>query len=155
MAKAILVKSARKPNPVAQVGESYWWWQFRYGGKHYSKDRPTRSQLTQSSFLSQLYSLEDEFEWGSTVDDLENNLRDFIGELETLQDECQESLDNMPDSLRDSSPTGELLQERLNALEEWIDALGNIDFEAAEEEMDDKRFDRIKGEIEVANPEIN
>ena len=37
------VKSARKDNPVAKKGESYYWWKFRYGGKRYSKTpRPGR-----------------------------------------------------------------------------------------------------------------
>jgi ElaB/YqjD/DUF883 family membrane-anchored ribosome-binding protein len=45
------------------------------------------------------------------------SLRDEVAsELQNIGSECQENLDNMPDQLQ-YSPTGELLQERIDACE--------------------------------------
>lgn len=70
MARATFVKKARKDIPGTDIkaGESYYWWKFRFGGKHYSKTPPRRSQLTQSDFLGQLYAIEDEIQ-GLVADD--------------------------------------------------------------------------------------
>ncbi len=56
MARAHFVKKARKDNPAAGIkaGDSYYWWKFRRGGKHYSKTAPRPSQLTQSEYLRRL-----------------------------------------------------------------------------------------------------
>lgn len=37
MARATLVKKARKDIPGTDIkaGDSYYWWAFRFGGKHY------------------------------------------------------------------------------------------------------------------------
>jgi len=130
MARANFVKRARKDNPVVSRGESYWWWQFAFGSKQYSKIQPKRSQLTQSSFLAQLYDLEDTFEFDSG--NLEESRSDLISQLEGLRDECQDSLDNMPEHLRDTSDSGILLQERIENLDEWISNLENVDLEDLE-----------------------
>jgi len=62
MPRVNFVQKARKDNPVAKAGESYYWWKFRYGGKHYSLTRPRESQLTQSEFLGAMYSLLEEIQ---------------------------------------------------------------------------------------------
>ena len=87
MPRVTFVKSARKDNPVAKKGESYYWWKFRYGGKRYSKTRPRPSQLTQSPYYSQVRSLVEQIE-DATVTDQEQfeELRDAMREeLESLQ----------------------------------------------------------------------
>ena len=83
-------------------GESYWWWQFKNGGKNISKERPKRSQLTQSNYLSQLYDIMDRMDELSVdePEDFESVLDEFKSDLENLKDECQSSLDNMPESLQ-------------------------------------------------------
>lgn len=58
----------------------------------------------------------------------EVGLEELITDIETIRDECQENLDNMPESLQ-SSPTGELLQERIDGLDEAISILENIDID--------------------------
>ena len=42
MPRVNYVKKARKAIPGAdiKVGDAYYWWKFRYGGKHVSKIRP-------------------------------------------------------------------------------------------------------------------
>lgn len=66
MTKAHFVKKAAKDNPAVKKGEPYWWWKFMVGGrggpKHYSATRPRPSQLTQSEFLSAIYSQQEDLE---------------------------------------------------------------------------------------------
>lgn len=62
----------------------------------------------------------------------ENHSADFDGvediksELESIRDEQQEKLDNMPDSLRDAD-TGMLIQDRIDNLEGVINELDGFD----------------------------
>ena len=119
------VKKARKDNPVVKRGEGYYWWKFRFGPKMYSKTYPKRSQLTRSGFLSTLWDIEDGLKATATPDDGDA----LIDELEQLQGECEDSLDNMPEQLRDSSDSGMLLQERIDNLGEWIDSIYAIDWD--------------------------
>ena len=134
------VKKARKDNPVAKAGESYYWWKFRHGGKRYSKTPPRPSQLTQSAYFGSIRSLVETIEDTTVTDqdqleELKEQVRD---ELESIQSECQDSLDNMPDSLQ-YSPTGELLQERIDACDSAISDLDMIDdFEFEENDFDDE-----------------
>lgn len=138
MARAVFVKSARKARPEygIAVGDSYYWWKFRFGGTHYSKTPPKRSQLTQSPFLSQLYELQDRISdiKAEDRDDLKSQIEEICSEIENLRDECQESLDNMPDQLQESD-TGQMLQERVEALDGWKDELENIDTEDEDREL--------------------
>ena len=130
MPRVHFVQKARKDNPAVKAGESYYWWKFRYGGKRYSATRPRQSQLTQSPYFGTVYSLMEEIEDTSVMDegDLES-LRDSIqSQIEDLGQEAQDSLDNMPDSLQ-YSPTGELLQERVDACETASDEISSIDIE--------------------------
>jgi len=124
-------------------GESYYWWQFKNGGKNISKTSPKRSQLTQSSFLSQIYSIEENISTfhSTDPDDCINSLEQWIEELNEMKEQCEESLSNMPESLQ-SSPTGELLQERIDGLDEIIQEMESIDTDldnsdiAEEEELE-------------------
>jgi len=61
MARANFVKAAAKDYPEQGIkkGDSYYWWKFRHGGKRYSKTMPKQSQLTQSEFLSGVWSVEE------------------------------------------------------------------------------------------------
>lgn len=122
------VKKARKDNPVAKRGESYYWWKFRYGGKQYSKTPPKQSQLTQSPYYATLYDLQDEIAEADCCDeDTLEALKERVSEaLRELGQECQEKVDNMPDSLQ-HSPTGELLQERADACDSAADEVENIE----------------------------
>ena len=120
------VRKARKSysNDGIEKGDSYYWWQFAFGRKIRSKTKPVRSQLTQSGFLSNLYDLQDglanRFTDIYAIADDKQNLYD---ELEGMKQECEDSLENMPEGLRETSSSGELLQERIDALEEWLDEL--------------------------------
>jgi hypothetical protein len=140
MPRVTHVKSARKDNPVCKKGESYYWWKFRYGGKRYSLTRPKPSQLTNSPYYGQVRSLVEQIDATDVTDNDDfTALRDEItSELETLRDECQGNLDNMPESLQ-YSPTGELLQERIDACENAqgeVENLEELDEEPVREDFD-------------------
>lgn len=120
------VKKARKDNPVVKKGEGYYWWKFRFGPKVYSRTYPKRSQLARSGFLSTLWDIEDRLSTIATSDDGDEP----IAELEELQGECERSLGNMPEQLREPSDSGMLLQERVDSLGEWIDSIYAIDWDA-------------------------
>ena len=151
MPRVTHVKSARKDNPVAKKGESYFWWKFRYGGKRYSLTRPRPSQLTQSAYFGTLYSLLETIEDTglSDPDDWESLVDDVKSQLEDLGQETQDSLDNMPESLQ-YSPTGELLQERVDAVESAVSDIECIDepddFEEEDYEREDYEREEYDGE---------
>ena len=143
MPRVTHVKSARKDNPVCKKGESYYWWKFRYGGKRYSLTYPKGSQLTQSTYYGTVRALSETLEEQNIQDndELISARDDIQSELETLRDECQDSLDNMPESLQ-YSPTGELLQERIDACEEAVGEVENVEeFDEDEPDRSDSEFD--------------
>lgn len=142
MARAHFVKKARKDNPVAKKGEPYYWWKFNFGRKQYSKGAPSRSQLTQSAFLGQIYDIEDRISCTSIEDqtDAEGQIADLVADLENLRDECQESLDAMPEHLQETSSSGELLTERIESVEEMTSELVGIDTEV-DELQDEGEYD--------------
>lgn len=140
MPRVTFVKAARKNNQVCKKGKSYYWWKFRYGGKRYSLTPPRPSQLTQSAYYGTVRALTEQIEDANIQDNDELiSMRDEIGsELESLLDETQGSLDNMPEQLQ-FSPTGELLQERIDAVEEAISEIECIE-ECDEEEPEQDDF---------------
>ena len=173
MARLNVVKKSRKDYPEHGIkkGDMYYWWKFRFGGVQKSLTKPRRSQLTQSDFLGQVYDLEDEMNEASKID--EGTIDDWVSTLESLRDECQEKIDNMPEQLQENSSSGQLLQERVDQLEDWISTLEGIDVEIDEESiksdaeadlnegdnLDDlieektqERFDEIESEVESSSP---
>ena len=129
MPRVYFVKKARKDNPVAKRGESYYWWQHAFKPKQFSKTKPKPSQLTGSAFLSELYALQEEILGGmiTDFDSMEDYQQDIVGRLTELQEQCQDSLDNMPDHLQDTSSAGELLTERIDALDGAISEIESYD----------------------------
>jgi len=140
--KVYEVKHARKAKPDAgiAVGDRYYWWCFlgrsgkrRYSIKCVSKTYPRRSQLTRSAFLGALYDIED------TVSDIEANdsfpdvLEEIKADIQSLIEETQASLDNMPENLQQGE-TGQLLQERIEGLESWLQEIEGIDANEPDEE---------------------
>lgn len=150
MAKVTFVKSARKENPVAKVGESYFWWKNFRGPKRFSKTKPTRAMLTTSEFLSQVFTIEDE-----TIPALNSpeEVADIITELEELQSQVEDSRCNMPDHLQDVG-SGELLQTRYDELQCWMDELETVaesysDIDDLPEDQDkEPRLEEFRNEIQ-------
>lgn len=136
MARLHFVKKARKDNPVCKQGESYWWWAFMVGGrggpKHYSKDRPKASQLTQSEFLGAMMDIADELSTLSADDSLESMVEDIVGRIRELGEEQKSKFDNMPESFQQGD-TGQLLESRAEKCEEIAG-----EFEAITYDVSDK-----------------
>lgn len=128
------------PDQGIKKGDTYYWWQFRHGGKIKSKTYPKPSQLTQSAFWGTVYSIQESNEQVPAFDDIESAIDDIKGELEALRDEQQEKLDNMPEGLQQGA-TGELLQERYDTLDGVISDLEGIDLEFEEPDDEDKPED--------------
>lgn len=140
-------KSGKRPDAAA-----YYWWKFRYGGKRYSKNRPRASQLTQSNYYSSILSLLEDIEDTDTLnigqEELESMRDEWVSQINDIASECQDSLDNMPESLQDA-PTGELLQQRVQSMEEWADELESVDIDFEPQNVDCPECD---GGGEVDNP---
>ena len=115
-------------NPIIG-GQTYYEWSFRYGGthrQHESHGRPKASQLTQSK-LSGVYSAVESAESAindaDNVDDIRAALEECASEVESVKDEYQESLDNM---ISQDGSVAQDVQEKIDALESFIDELNNV-----------------------------
>lgn len=150
MPKVHRVEKARKAWPGGiEIGDSYYWWKFRFGPKICSKTYPKRSQLTQSSFLSQLWDLEDSINNISSIDDA----NEILEGLRALGEECQDSFDNMPEQLQESSESGQLLQERIDGLEDWTAEIEDA-ISDAESDEEEGWLERLIDYIQDTNPGI-
>lgn len=128
MPRVHFVKRARKDYGEIKKGQSYYWWKFRYCAKSRSITPPTPQQLTQSAFWSQVYDLQDQMSNITNEDERD----ELVEQIREFADEQSEKRTNMPDSLYDS-PTGELLGEREDSLNQWADELEAIEFDEEEE----------------------
>lgn len=137
MARAHFVKAAAKDNAVVKKGESYWWWAFRFGGKHLSKEQPKPSQLTQSAYTSGVLAL------GEMIDDYPLNeagdlemLRDDVDtQLDEIKSTVEDSLSNMPEGLQQGE-TGSMMQERIDACDSAQSDVQSLDTEFTSELVD-------------------
>lgn len=156
MARANFVKKARKDVAGTDIkkGESYWWWQFAYSPKSYSKEAPKQSQLTRSAFKVQMYDIGDRISAvGTECDDFEGEVSDIVDELQGLRDECEEKLQNMPEQLQESN-SGEILQGRMDSLEEMISELEEIDCSIDTDKEEGETEEEYQDRIEERKQEI-
>lgn len=155
MPKLHFVKKARKDNPVVKKGESYYWWQFAYCSKSYSKAQPRPSQLTRSEFYSQYFAIQeriaDELPGLEEEDDFKAFIDDIVEEIQALEDDTQSKLDNMPEQLQ-YGDTGQLMQERVDRLIGWADELSSIDIQISDEGGDWQ--ETVREEISCTDPGI-
>lgn len=144
MPKLHHVMHARKAQPANGIekGDSYYWWEFRNGGKHVSKTRPRRSQLTQSEFYAAMWEAEDSLtEAVSLTSDKDGILEALNSALDTVRDQmdsCADKVSNMESAFPNGSPTIDLVQQRADRCEEIVDELERLigEIEALEEEDD-------------------
>lgn len=134
------------PNESIHInkGEPYYHWEFKNGPKQYSKTPPKPSQLINSPFLRQVQEIQERVgEFECTNEDDFNTFRDeLVDEIEQMRDECQEKLDGMPESLQ-SAPSGEMLQGRVDSLEEWSSEISNVSMDIDEDEDEDAQLESI------------
>lgn len=96
----------------------------------------------------------------------EDTAQQIADELDSIKDQCQDSLDNMPEGLQEGD-TGQLIQERIDNLDSAISDLEDINYDALkenakdevdsdegtdeyEEELTEKTKDALRDEIESA-----
>lgn len=154
MPRVTFVKKAQKAQGACgkcstkiAVGDSYRWWKFRYGGKRIRCGKPEcaprASDLTQSAFYSQLYSIQDALDAAITARSVDD-LRAVGDELRSLGEECTSNRDNMPESLQDSD-TGELLQTRADECESKADEIDSAADELGSAADDWKEYAEQEG----------
>ena len=134
MAKLNFVKKARKEFPGTDVktGDSYYWWEFRFGGMLRQKNKPRRSQLTQSGFLGQVWDIEDEIEALTLEELISSGMDEIIERIRELGQEQEDKLSNMPDQLQETG-SGEMLRGRVDMCEEWASNLEQVEIPDLEE----------------------
>lgn len=158
MTNAHLVKKARKDYPATGIakGESYWWWKFNFRNMIYrSKTQPTRQQLTTSDFLGRVYDIEDSIRGIDSNSDLENQVSEIVSEIESLSEETQEKLDNMPEQLQEASASGQLLSERIDSLSDFQSELEGMDTEVDEQSIRDEVTDKFLSDKGKTLDELN
>lgn len=96
----------------------------------------------------------------------EDTAQSIADELDTIKDDCQDSLDNMPEGLQEGD-TGQLLQERIDNLDSVVSDLECIDYDTIKEnakadvdseegtdeyeaELEEKTKEALREEIESA-----
>ena len=79
-------------------------------------------ELSSSEYVQGVGKICDEWEETYGID----NIEDIVNDLEDIKDCCESSLENMPEGLQDGD-VGTLLQERIDALDDAITNLEDID----------------------------
>lgn len=142
MPRVTHVKKARKNNPVCKRGESYYWWKFRHGSKHFSLTYPKQSQLTQSPYLSVIYDSQDvwseltepsslvasEMERTEIVSSLGQTADSMEGVAENLRelvDQYEESASNMEEYFSGAERVDQLRECGMNC-EYACDEIDNV-----------------------------
>lgn len=96
-------------------------------------------EVTTSDY--QLRAGEIVYRWRENYDTSEDGIASIISDLEELRDELQDRLDNMPEGLQEGD-VGQLLQERIDALDSAISDLESIDIDTIQEDkLSDYRSD--------------
>ena len=145
-------QKARKDYPDVGVvkGDIYYKWTTRPGGRgkgilHRSATYPKPWLLTSSPFLQAQYLLEDQI--GTLVleegVDLAAARDEWVSEIQSLGEEQEEKLSNMPESLQ-YSPSGETLQERIDGCEAWAQELEGVDLDEGEDDEEDAAEGRLE-----------
>lgn len=73
------------------------------------------------------------YRWQDNYSKDQNGVEEIVSELESIRDDLQDRLDNMPEQLQEAD-TGMLIQERIEMLEDAISELENIDEDSIKEE---------------------
>jgi hypothetical protein len=130
-------QKAMKDYPAAGIkkGQRYYYVRIKTGPRSSREMRSLtpfkQSQLTTSEYLSAAYALTERFDELSDLATLESELESLASDARELGEEQQAKFDNMPDSLQQGD-TGQLIEERANAMSEWADNLDQAASTASE-----------------------
>jgi len=127
---------------IVRKGETYYSWSFRFGGQYISQTFPRRSQLTQSDFWSTLYEAFEGFEMGeyNTIEKLVSAIEMLESAADDATSMCEDSMSNIPDSLQEG-PVYIKLQERVDALEQFVTDISSIKDELESADLEDMKED--------------
>lgn len=142
MGKIQYIKKSRKERKcfkcgnIIKVGEPY-----KKGVINFHPDIvvcdkcPLKSyEVTTSEYCKEIGAIVED--WAENFSPIgEGTANEIAGVLEGIRDEVECSLENVPENLKEA-PTGELLQTRLDQLEEAIDTLNNIDEDTIKSEAE-------------------
>jgi hypothetical protein len=87
------------------------------------------------------------FRWQRHYSPNEDGRDSIVSDLESIRDDLQDRLDNMPEGFQQGE-TGQLLQERIDCLDSAISDLEDIDFD--DEEHDEENEDVYEEAIDNA-----
>ena len=154
MPKVNHVKKARKDNPVAKRGEPYYWWKFRYGGKHFSLTYPKQSQLTQSPYLTVIYECQDAWSEVGSPDGEQVTFSEKENIVSSLQ-QAADSMDSVVENLRELV---DQYEESATNMEEYFPGAEKVDMlrdsgQACEETCDE--IDNMVQSVRDASDEIS
>lgn len=160
MAKLTKQKSRKeyicqKCKHTIHVGEEYYKIEAMYAATKYRclNCKPSRSELTSSEYLAWLYELKDNIDHYDLR--TEEGKDDLYTEIEQMKSELEDKLYNMPEQLQ-YAPTGEMIQERIDALDEALSDLDSVDFPDEEDYKvtdEDVEFEDEREQTEEAKKE--
>lgn len=136
-------------------GTTYYTWTLYGSAPSFSLTPPDRRQLTNSAFLVSCYDVEDsisDLQVCMSTDEIRTSIEEIVSNVQTLTEETEESLEDIPESLQEA-PTAELLRERIEALEELVTELENVECEDFEAEDFEPDGDLGPDELEHAHKE--
>ena len=135
MGKVTIVNKSRKVHKCSkcgipiEVGSKYYKGEINFGPSiiRCNKCGLKSWEVTTSDYLLSVGRIV--YEWTEHYPDLETTADEIKEDLQTILEDLEYKLDNMPESLQ-SAPTGELLQSRIDAKQQAIDDLEDIDIES-------------------------
>lgn len=140
MGKVSVIKKSRKEykcskcGEVIPVGSTYYKGQINFGPTivRCSDCKLESWEVTTSDY--QLAVGEIVYRWEKNYGYAEDAIDNIVSDLQDIADDLQGRLDNMPEGLQEGD-VGQLLQERIDALESAISELESIDVDSVKEDI--------------------
>lgn len=139
MGKVQVIKKSRKEckcnkcGEVIPIGSRYYKGEINFGPTIRRCERCGLEYWEVTTSDYQLQVGEIVYKWHENYNADSVGIEEMISDLEYIRDEVEERLDNIPQQLQEAD-AGMLLQERIEALEDVISELENIDEESIKEE---------------------
>lgn len=135
MARVNHVKKAAKDYPDLGIkkGQEYWWVKpYRCSKRIFTKP-PLPSQTTNSEFYATLWGIQEDMAvaHAESFEELQSMRDNWVSDLQELADDCRSKFDNMPEGLQQGD-TGQLLEQRADAIESYISDLESVDLDTPE-----------------------
>ena len=151
MGKVSIIKKSRKEfkcnkcGKVIPAGSKYYKGEINFGPTivRCEECKLESWEVTTSDY--QLSVGEIVYRWRDNYNLEEGVNEDIASALEEIRDDLQDRLDNMPEGLQEGD-VGQLIQERIDALESAIDDLNSFDLDDAKQEIADEYVSNLPPE---------